>query len=309
MRVYFLSYIPAILKLNGMYIGTIDGFERHIELDPNDRIFAEIIPDNNLQSLNFFLDEKFFACPPEFCDLYCIESDYLIYIREYAPKDGKIEVLHQVRFCGNLVTLFAQGGLYLSIEGGEYLLEPLPPSFKNFTAQTHTLAGREVFAISNGKHLIVINEKGKIIFKSAANSFEFSDTLKITAEFETCTCAQAVCEYSYNGESLALISASVRQLRPPEKDILHFAFFESVLTGADCTNYLDDSLKERAADLKSYLGEFVSVTVPPEKFYTVHGDIDAAGLVYPKSKNLFEIKYFAVDINGDKISNIYPIDQ
>ena len=262
MRVYFLSYIPAILKLNGMYIGTIDGFERHIELDKSDRIFAEIIPDNNLQPLNFFLDEKFFACPPEFCDLYGIEGDYLVYIREYAPKNCKIEVLYQNRFCGNLVTLFAQGGLYLSLEGTEYVLEPLPPSFINFTAETHTLAGREVMAISNGRHLILINDRGKIIFRNAANSFFVSDTLKITAEFETCTCAQGVCEYSYDGESLTLVSASVREMRPPEKEILHFAFFESVLTGADCTKYLDESLKERAKDLKSYLGEFVSFTVP-----------------------------------------------
>ena len=308
MRVYFLSCIPAILKLNGMYIGGIDGFERHIELDPKDRVFAEIVPDENLQSLNFFLDEKFFASPPAFCDLYRLEGDSLIYIREYAVKSGKIEVIYQTRFGGNLITLFSQGGLYLSVDGAEYSLTPLPPSFRQFTAETHTLAGREVLAISNGKHLIIIAESGKIIFKSAANSFSFSDTLKITAQFETCTASQAECEYSYDGESLNRISARTRELRPPEKELLHFAFFESVLTGADCTNYLDDSLVERAADLKSYLGEFVSVTVPPEKFYLVHGDINAAGLVYPKSENLFEIKYFAVEFNGEKISNIFPID-
>ena len=308
MRVYFLSCIPAILKLNGMYIGGIDGFERRIELDPKDRVFAEIIPDENLQGVNFFLDEKFFSCPPDFCDLYSLEDDFLIYVREYGVKGGKIEVLYQTRFGGNLITLFAQGGLYLSIEGANYSLEPLPPSFKNFTAQTHTLAGREVLAISGERHLLIISERGEIIFKSAANSFDFSDTLKVTADFETCTCAKAECEYSYDGEKLTRISAKTVETRPPEKEILHFAFFESVLTCADCAKYLDDELKERAADLKSYLGEFVSVTVPPEKFFIVHGNINAAGLVYPKGKNLFEIKYFAVDFNGDKISNIYTLE-
>ena len=308
MRVYFLSYMPAILKLNGMYIGAIDGFERHIELEKEDAIFAEIIPGENLQSVNFFLDEKFFVSPPSFCDLYCMDGDFLIYICEYAVKDCKIEVLYQDRFCGNLVTLFSQGGLYLSVEGAEYLLEPLPPSFKNFTAETHTLAQREVLAITNGRHLIVISERGKIIFKSAANSFEFADTLRITAQFETCTCAQAECEYSYDGEGLTLISARTDEIRPPEREILHFAFFESVLTGADFSAYLDGSLSEQAPHLKGYLGEFVAVTVPPEKFYIVHGNISAVGLVYPKGKNVFEIKYFAVDFAGDKISNIYPIE-
>ena len=307
MRVYFLSCIPAILKLNGMYIGAIDGFERHIELDPKDRVFAEIIPDENLQPLNFFLDEKFFTSPPSFCDLYTMDGDSLIYIREYEAKGGKIEVLYQTRFGGNLVTVFAQGGLYLSVDGAEYSLTPLPQSFAKFTAETFTLAGREVLALSNGRHLIIISDSGKIIFRSAANSFSFSDTLKITAEFETCTQAQAECEYSYDGEKLTQISARTHELRPPEKEILHFAFFESVLTCSDCGKYLDDSLKERAADLKGYLGEFVGVTVPPEKFFLLHGNINAAGLVYPKSENLFEIKYFAVEFNGDKISNIYPV--
>ena len=308
MRVYFLSYIPAILKLNGMYIGAIDGFERHIELDPDDRIFAEIIPDENLQGVNFFLDGKFFSSPPPFCDLYSMEGDFLIYIREYAVKDGKIEVLYQNRFCGNLITLFAQGGVYLSVEGAEYSLIPLPPSFKKFTADAHRLAGREVFAVSNGRHLILISDRGRIVFKNASNSFEISDTLKITADFETCNCAQGVYEYSYDGESLTPISSKTVELRPPEKEILHFAFFESVLTGADCAKYLDDTLKERANDLKGYLGGFVSVTVPPEKFYILHGNINAVGLVYPKAENLFEIKYFSVDIDGDRISNIYPVE-
>ena len=307
MRVYFLSYVPAILKLNGMYIGAIDGFERHIELDPKDRVFAEIVPDENLQGINFFLDEKFFRTPPPFCDLYLLEGDALIYIREYAEKDSKIEVLHQTRFCGNLITLFAQGALYLSVDGAEYSLTPLPPSFKKYTAQSFWLAGREVFAVSNGKHLIIVSDRGKIIFKSAADSFEFSDTLKITAEFETCAQAQAECEYAYDGESLHLLSATTRELRPPEPEIMHFAFFESVLTGANFEKYLSDELKEKANNLKSYLGEFVSVTVPPEKFYMLHGDIRAAGLVYPKSENLYEIKYFAVDLQNGKITNIYPV--
>ena len=81
-----------------------------------------------------------------------------------------------------------------------------------------------------------------------------------------------------------------------------------MLTRGDFAKYLDDGLKQKAGDLKSYLGEFVSVTVPPEKFYLTHGDVAAAGLVYPKSKNLFEVKYFAVQLNGGKISNIFPVE-
>lgn len=308
MTVYFLSYLPAVLKLNGMYIGTVDGFERHIELDLNDRVFAEFIPDENLNGLNFFLDEKFFKNPPGFCDVYRIDGDALIYIREYSSKDNKIEVIHQRRFENCLITVFSQGGVYLSVEGAEYSLTPLPASFKNLTAEQYTLAGREVYALSDKNNLIVIGGNGKIIFMNSASAFEFSDTLKVTADFETCTCAQADCEYSFDGEKLNLVSAAVKELRPPEDEILHFAFFESVLIKADYEKYLCEELKSKADALKSYLGEFLSVTVPPEKFFLLHGDIRAAGLVYAKGKNLYEVKFFAVEIENGKISNIFPVE-
>ena len=149
---------------------------------------------------------------------------------------------------------------------------------------------------------------GKRIFMNEVESAEFSDVLKVTAAFETCTAAKAVCTYSFDGEKLTLEASKTVETRPPEKNVLHFAFFESVLTRGNFARYLDDELRPRANNLKSYLGEFVSVAVPPEKFYSVHGNLTAAGLVYPKTENLFEIKYFAVDLTDGKISNIYPVE-
>ena len=307
MRVYFLSYLPAALKLNGLYLGTIDGFERHIELDPKDGVLAEIVPCDNLQPLNFFLDEKFFNDPPKYTDVYLTEGDAIIFIREYAIKDVKLDVVYQTRFYGNLITIFSQGGIYLSAEGAEYSLSPLPLCFSSVRAEQRTLAGREVLAICGGNSLLVISDNGKTIFLNVAENAEFGENLTVTVPFETCAAAKAVCDYTYDGEALTLISSRTVETRTPEKEILHFAFFESVMTRGDFAKYLSDELKTKAGDLKSYLGEFVSVAVPPEKFYLIHGNLPAAGLVYPKSGNLYEVKYFAVEFNEDKISNIYPV--
>lgn len=307
MTVYFLSYVPAALKLNGLYLGTIDGFERHIELDPADKVLAEIVPCDNLQPLNFFLDEKFFKAPPDFADVYIMENGALVYVREYGVKDVKLNVIYQTRFFGNLITVFSQCGVYLSIEGAEYSLSPLPLAFSELRAAQNTISGREVLVLYGGKNIVIISENGKTVFKNSAEKAEFGENLKITAGFETCTAAKAECTYSYDGNELTLISSRTVETRPPEKEILHFAFFECVLTRGDYAKYLDQDLKPKAEHLKSYLGEFVSVTVPPEIFYLQHGNIPAAGLVYSKSKNLYEVKYFAVEINDDKISNIYPV--
>ena len=81
-----------------------------------------------------------------------------------------------------------------------------------------------------------------------------------------------------------------------------------MLIKADYEKYLCEELKNKADALKSYLGEFLSVTVPPEKFFLLHGDIRAAGLVYAKGKNLYEVKFFAVEIENGKISNIFPVE-
>lgn len=291
-----------------MYIGTVDGFERHIELNPSDSVFAEITPGDNLHGVNFFLDEKFFSCPPPFVDLYLAENDAFLYIREYSPKDVNIEVIYQTRFNGNLITVFRQGGVYLSCEGREFDLSPLPPCFSGVTAQTQYIAGREVLAIYGGKQLLIISGNGEKIFLNAVDDAQFGEKLKTVTPFETCTAAKAECEYSYDGEKLTLTGGRTVETYTPEEDVMHFAFFESVLTRGGYKKYLDGELIQKADALKDYLGEFVSVTVPPEKFFMLHGDIKAAGLVYPKNKNLFEIKYFAVDVRDGKISNIYPVE-
>lgn len=307
MRVYFLSYKPAILKLNGLYVGSIDLFERHIELDIKDSVHAEIVPGENLQPVNFFINEKLLFNPPEFMDVYLMDGEALIFIREYGNKNIKLSVILQQRFYGNLITVFSQGGVYLSIEGKDYSLIPLPSKFSSAIAEEKTIAGLPVLAVTSGNALLIISADGKRIFMNDVEKVEFTDRLEVVTAFETCTAAKAEAVYFYDGEKLTLERSRTVETRPPEKNILHFAFFESVLTCGDFAQYLDDELKEKAGVLKEYLGGFVSVSVPTEKFYAEHGNIRGAGLIYPKAANLFEVKYYAVDLNGDKISNIYPV--
>lgn len=307
MRVYFLSYKPAILKLNGLFVGGVDLFERHIELELADSVLAEVVPGDNLQPVNFFINEKLLFEPPEFMDVYLMEGEALIYIKEYGNKDAKLSVIFQTRFCGNLITVFSQGNCYISVDGADYSLLPLNPAFLNARAEEKMLNGYPVLAVRGGKILLILSDKGKRIFMNEVESAEFGEELEIRAAFETCTAAKAECAYSYDGEKLTLVRSRTVETRPPEPGVMHFAFFESVLTCADYAAYLDDDLKKKAGALKEYLGEFVGVTVPTERFFAEHGNIRAAGLVYPKAANLFEVKYFAVDVDKNKIGNVYPV--
>ena len=67
--------------------------------------------------------------------------------------------------------------------------------------------------------------------------------------------------------------------------------------------------KELQSEIRSYLGGFTGVCVPPSVFYLAHGKINAAGLVYPEKENLFRIKFFAAPLENGKISNIVPVGE
>ena len=308
MRIYFLSCTHAILKLNGEYFGGVDLFERHAEIDLNDNVLAEIVPGDNLQPVNFFLNAELLSSPPDFMDVYLTGDDAVIYIRRFASRDTRLEVIFQTRFEGNLVTVFSQGEAYLCIEGKDYSLTPVGNRFKSVRAEQKTLNGYPVLALYGEDGLIVISHTGVQLFANEVVFTEFGATFKVGVRFETCTCAEAHCEYSYDGEKLTLISSKTVEKQPVSEGILHFAFFESVMTFGNFSAYLSPELAPKAVDLKDYLGKFTGVVVPNEKFCLTHPNELAAGLVYPQKQNLYKIKYFAVQLVNGKIDNIYPIE-
>lgn len=309
MRIYFLSARAAALKLNGAYLGIIDGFERFVDMDGGDRVLAEVVPDGEFNQVAFFIDANFFENPPAFADVYLSDGDAVIYLKRFEPRDKKLEVVAQTKFCGNLVTMFFNcGKLYLNCEGRECRLYELSPSFKGATFSEESVGGRPVLTVRGDGCLCVIGESGKRVFYNPAESYECGENLKICVNFNTCAGCKADCEFSYDGENMTLLSSSTRECVPPTEDNMHFAFFESVLTHGDFARYLSDDLKSAATDLPSFLGEFVDVTIPYSKFFERHGEIKAAGLVYPEKGNLFRVKYFAVEIDGGKICNVYEVE-
>ena len=303
-----MTCTPAVLKLNGLYAGGTDMFERHIEVDLGDSVLAEIVPGENLQPVNFFLNEKLLREPPDFMDVYLAQDEAIIYVRRFESRDSRINIIFQARFEGNLVTVFSQGEVYLSVEGKNYVLTALGTRFKEVRTEEKRLAGYPVLAIWGGEGLVVISHMGAVIFTNEVIFAEFDNTFKTAIRFETCTAALANCEYSYDGEKLTLISSRTEETEPPNGKILHFAFFESVMTFGDYEKYLSPELAPKADDIREYLGAFTGVTVPTERFYALHQNELAAGLVYPRNSNLYEIKYFAIQLKDGKVDNIYPVE-
>lgn len=306
MRLYFLSCERAALKLNGIYMGVIDSFERRIDWDEK-TLFAEMIPDGNAQSVNFFIDEGLFSCPPDYLDIYDLNGEKLIYVRKYAKKSAKMKLIWQTRFEGNLITLFEQNGVFLSVENGQTELYEMDDKFAKSEYSLWDICGATAFLITCEGCLCIISRGGKRAFYNAVDSYALGESLKICVDFKTCTLCRAECEYSYDGYEFALISSKVTERKAVPQEIMHFAFFESLLIGAGAEKYLCPDMAEKLGEIKAFLGGYMGVCVPTESFYLSHGDISVAGLIYPVKAHRFSVKYYGVEKENGLISNIFEI--
>ena len=129
MKVYFLSSIPCALRVNNLFFGTTNLFERFAELSLKDGLFIEFVPEGK-QAVSFFLTEQIRFAPPKGCEVYLLKDGLAIYARNFPPSDFTLRVIAQAREGNTLATLFSQGELQLSIEQDRQLfIATLPPIF------------------------------------------------------------------------------------------------------------------------------------------------------------------------------------
>jgi hypothetical protein len=155
--------------------------------------------------------------------------------------------------------------------------------------------------------IAVISSSGKLVFINSADSYFCDDKLHITLNFGTCSQIKGECAFAYDGQSLRLTTSEAKETTEISEDIMPFAFFECVLTRADCGKYLCDDLLSKVDDLYSFLGNFVDVVTPPQNFCVAHPDLSAVGLVYALKDNLYNVRYFTTQIEDGKITNIIEV--
>ncbi len=289
MRVYFLSERPALLFVNGLLLGSVDGFERTAELDPKNGCFLECKPLGGFLPARFRFDESFLIDPPPQVELYFLRGGVSILCKEYLREDGAMHVLLQKRLAGTRFTLFVQGRVQLSMENetGFHLVD-LPDAFERadiFEAGEHfTIEGEDTFCILSRAGEVLLKERGRVIERGRTVVAEtpISDSLGHIA----------VCGWE-GGERVSL---SLRARREPTEATFALALFESVLAGADPAPFLADALREKADALKEFLGPFLFV-LPCE-------DPAEVGLGYQRRERVFDIRYFRVEFEGGKIANI-----
>ena len=302
MKICFLSSQPCALTVNDAYFGRTDRFERTAELSLKDGLFIRFTPENALP-LGFFLNENIRFQPPEGCEVYLLKDGIAIYAYDFPPRDYTLRPIAQAKREDTLVTVFAQGKVQVAIQSPQsFFTATLPPCF----AVCEISFFEEFTFLRAPDTLAVFAPNGERVFLEKTLAFSVENgVLKATLPLSDCLGRIAECEYELTQNACVRKRCVLKQARTRtgeteagkiRDELLPYAFFESVLIGANYAEMLSSELAEKASELSAFLGNFVAV-VPTE-------DTRVCGLVRKKKERLFELSYYAVEIQNGKICDI-----
>ena len=300
MKIYFLSSQPCALSVNGCYFGLCDQFERFAELSLQENNYILFQPQS-ANAIGFFLNEDIRFTAPQGCEVYLLPDGICIFARDFPPNDFSLRVYAQLRDGNTLATLYQQGAVQVSIESDfGFFISTLPPSFCNSNLVFH----EELLFVDGRTQLAIFNKKGEKLLQESILSYSVEQgELRLEFPLSECLGRVAKCRYSIRNGDLQRIEFSLLQTQSItgqtenlRNELLPFAFFESVLIGADFKRFLSDELQTKADDLPAFLGNFTAVCVTKSP--------NVCGLVRRKGKDVFTVEYYAVEVKEGKIVDV-----
>ena len=294
MRIYFLSSKPCVLKVNGVFFGSVDNFERFADITLSDNLFIEFIPENGL-ALSFFLTENIRFQPPLGCEVYLLRESIALYARDFPARDLALRTITQIAEGDCLATVFYQGEVHLSIQTEKnFFTSTLPPSFQDCTL----FFACDLLFVKSPEQLAVYTKTGRRVFleKVLSHSIE-SNRLSVRLPLAESLGRVADCVYELSADGCARTTFTLSQARTETVDeLLPLAFLESVLIGANYEEFLCNELIPDKEKIGAFLGDFVAVCPTGEK--------NCFALIRQKQERLFEASYCTLVVEKGKISDI-----
>ena len=149
----------------------------------------------------------------------------------------------------------------------------------------------------------MFNDAGKCVLSERFLSYKVeNNTLSATLPLSDSKKRVAECEWALTEDGCYQTSFRIRQQaregeeQAAQDELLPYAFFESVLIGADFTEMLSEELKEKSEHIKAFLGDFIDVTLTE--------DPKTCGLVRKKKERLYELRYFTAEVKQGKVVDI-----
>ncbi|MBQ4098649.1 MAG: hypothetical protein IJC87_00800 [Clostridia bacterium] len=306
MLYYFLCATPCAVKLNGEYVGKASENFCFLEFDEG---FLEFIPlDQTFFPVSLFLDktaQNNFQ-NAQIIDLY---GGFLI-IPAFSKKissDFKVISKHSFSLSKPIsVSCYNHGGVKLFLSNGDdFFIDGLPFCPEKVTYESCSYKGVEyVVAVCIAKRTLILgySVSGKItpVFKNVCDGYGFENNYITTLENKNDLLCHSISSKWAFKEDVKLTSFTISTKRSPfslPEKLLPYAFFEEFLIGGDVTTFLSPRLKDRAEDLKEFLGDFKQVLPPPH-----FKSDDLVTLLYND-----KVEYAKVEISRGVIENVIII--
>ena len=320
MRVYFTSEEPCALRLGGALAGFCSRHEKFADIAEGEKTLAEFFPENaDLLPRSFLLDKNFLHAPPDFCETYLYDCGANVHVRRFDARHKGMKPLCQLRAAGALATLYEDGGIQIVIESGNgFYAAPLPPGLRGARLKQIDAGGTALIAAEGqterGETFLSLFSGTKPLFSGEVLSYTGGEKLTTVTAFHDAPGHVARSVWSAEGDALRPESYDVRERNGFDAEkldarLVPFAFFQTVLARGEFAKYLSPALAPRAGEIARYLGDFTGVCVPPSVFYLAHGNVNAAGLIYPEKENAYRIRFFAAPLENGKITNIVPAEE
>ena len=261
---YFLSNIPCHLKINGIYVGEIDGNLKLIQAKENS-IFLEFLPKNNLYYPVYGNKTS------EYLRVFKVENGFLYYPVFLLKKSLPTKIIFQksegFSFGEVLLTVITGGDVKMFLDGYLSDVKPLP-----FIPNGYEIKFLDGFiavllkGVKTAVFLYDINTR-KLCYLDVLDEVYFSDVLTAVKRYKTVTKTIIKETWSISSEVklLSLESNLEKPYREINENLLSLAFFENASLGADLKEIVTSNFYEKTANLKSFLGDVINVVFSPVK--------------------------------------------
>lgn len=307
---YFTANQPAIIKIDGVYHGSIKE-KKAFTLDLSSSPLIEVCPIGTLSlPFTFFLNNDFLSSPPPLASVTDLCGGYFVKINLPCPK-SEFRIIAQKKFEFCLATVFNENGIKICIESqSNFYSESVISEYETVTIQDFCLDNKQFIAVifeRNIKHAFIYHICDNItkVFEREVDQISFHNGFNTIENLLDIAKHKIQTEWLFKNGNFESKNLSVTHSAnfAPEllpKEIAPYAFLEEVIVGGDYTVYLSDNMKRNADKLKGFLGEFIGITPPP-----TFKDQTTVGLIYKRRENLCNVKYLHFTFVNGKIDNVF----
>ncbi len=299
MNIYILAEFPFALKRDGKELAKN---AKYCELSADGNSVLEIMPLDLSPARCFSPSEAFFRAADENAVKVRMENGGFLKLKK--PRSPlPYELLFQKRLAGALVTAYADGVYKLSVETkGDYKLIAFEARIVD-AGEFFAFNRDFIYARAEDGRLVCLlaGERAEIVFDGQADSFGFENGFYTVCRRRDCFAHETRVYWTLSGAKFVPAETAVSKGRDREIPdvILPYALAEALLAGEDPARYLSDNMRQNAAALGGYFGNFTGVFPPPRR----EGDVRPR-LLYRETEGVYRARTLQCEVISGRIDNL-----